>query len=367
MLLRRRRQDDNPNREMPFTQHLEELRSHLMRVLIYVTVSMCLTWSLYDRGLGALFVDPIQRAFTAAEMDVKLVFTHFLDPLFFKLQVVATAAVLLTLPLIMWEIWRFVAPGLYQGERKHLGPLLPFSIVLAFSGAALVYFAVPIAVQFLLQFVPDDKAFNIFQDPQKYYFFFLRMLLGSAIAFQSPLVFLVLGKLEIISAAGMMRFWRHAVLVNCVVAAVITPTIDPFNMSIVAGPLCFLYFLSVVLVWFNERSRRLAEAALALAGATTTESGEPGIPAAETQPVPRAELPSAAEAFDSVATEPALPEPVSDDFGFDAEPEIGSVEPVEVVDRSALGAAASEPVEAPVWTAPKPPTDEALFDPDSDD
>ena len=178
-----RRKEPNPTKEMPFTQHLDELRSHIMRALIYVVVAGCFMWQQYDTNVRALFVEPIQRAFTAAHMDVKLVFTHFLDPLFFKLQVVATAAVLVTLPLILWEIWRFVAPGLYKGERKHLGPLLPFSVVLAFAGATMVYFTVPIAVQFLLQFVPDDKAFSIFQDPTKYYLFFLRMLIGAAIAF----------------------------------------------------------------------------------------------------------------------------------------------------------------------------------------
>ncbi|MBI5832307.1 MAG: twin-arginine translocase subunit TatC [Armatimonadetes bacterium] len=363
------RKPPNPTKEMPFTQHLDELRSHLMRVLIYVMVTGCLMWSLYDRWLEQIFVKPIERAFIAANMNVKLVFTHFLDPLFFKLQVVATAAVLVTLPFILWEIWRFIAPGLHKGERKNLGPMLPFSVLLAFAGCGMVYVIVPFAVQFLLQFVPKDQAFSIFQDPQKYYYFFLRLMLGSAIAFQSPLVFMVLGKLELVSSKGMVGYWRHAVLVNFVVAALITPTIDPFNMSLVALPLCFLYFLSVVLVWFTERGRRLAEAAAALARERGHELHND--PPAEV-PVPRAELESAAAAYEAVTAAPVLPvepdvAPVVDEYGFDAEPEPGSVEPIEVVDRTNLGPDAAQVTEPPKWTAPQPPTDEALFDPDSDD
>lgn len=380
--------DENPTREMPFTAHLEELRWHILRSLIYLVIAMCGLWYVYDSWLQSFFFQPIHDAFVSAAgeghgTDFKLVFSHFLDPFFFKLQVIATVAVLITLPLLLWEIWRFVAPALYKDEKRHLGPLLPFSVVLALLGAMLVYYAVPLAIRFMLIFVPTGGEASgdiaVFQDMQKYYFFYLRMLLGAAIAFQSPLVFMVLGKLELVTARGMMRFWRHAVLINTILAAVITPTPDPINMSIVALPLILLYFLSVGLVWFNERTvrrtREAAELAEAVADAASADATAPSTPAISTEadnprltgPTPPPDEPSAPVAVGTVpppATVDATPAPPADGFevaGFD-EADSSTTVVAKPVDGSALG-----PQATPSATPAKPaPLDEALFDPDSD-
>jgi len=257
--------EPNPTKEMPFTQHLEELRWHILRALIYLVVLSCLAWHYYDI-VYKLLTDPLLRGFRNAGVPANLTFLHFIDPLLFRLQIVLTASVVVGLPLLLWEIWRFVAPGLYTNERRYVGPLLPFSILLCLAGIALVYFALPIAIEFLLKFMPrtpdaaGGPAPGLIQDPQRYFFFFMRMMVGAGIAFQTPIVILLLGQLELVTARGLLQYWRHSVIVNFTIAAIVTPTIDPFNMSIIGVPLCLLYFLSVILVWFVERGRARAAA-----------------------------------------------------------------------------------------------------------
>lgn len=247
--------NDNPQREMPFAEHLEELRWHLLRSILYVTVLAALSWYYYD-AIYHLVSTPVKHAFESADYTADLVYMDILEPLYFRLQVVLAAAVILALPLIIWEIWRFVAPGLFAEERRFAAPLIPFSIVLCFAGCVLVYYALPIAFEFLLKFAPPSGEARVMQHLQRYYFFLLRMMIGAAVAFQTPVVLLLMGKLELVTSRGLMRFWRHSVLVCFTIAAIITPTIDPFNMAIIAVPLVSLYFLSVVLVWFVEVGRR---------------------------------------------------------------------------------------------------------------
>ncbi|MCC7493687.1 MAG: twin-arginine translocase subunit TatC [Fimbriimonadaceae bacterium] len=327
----RRKSSANPEKEMPFTEHLEELRWHLLRCIFYLVVAFAVGWHYYD-GIYALMSRPVMEAFRRASYHTDLVFMDILEPLLFRIQVVFAASVIVGLPLMLWEAWRFVAPGLYENERRFAAPLMPFSILLCFAGFALIYYALPIAFEFLLKFAPPQDEAKVMQHLNRYYFLLLRMMIAAAVSFQMPIVMLLLGRLEIVSSRGLMRFWRHAVLACFTLAAVITPTIDPFNMSVIAVPLVLLYFLSVVLVWFVERRRR-----------------------AEAQPEPPAETPLP-------ANPPALPPPVDPPAAPPAKPD--SLLPPEapltttplVVDRSVLQGPPDDTAE---------PTDEALFDPDA--
>lgn len=246
--------DATHEREMPFSEHLEELRWHLLRSLLYIVVGGAVAWHWYD-PLYELISTPIVRAFEQAGLQAQIAYLDVMEPLFVRLQVCAVVGILGSLPLLLWEVWRFVAPGLYVHERRYAGPLLPFSIVLALAGVALVYYALPIAFRFLLQFQPPEGDAVIMQHVQRYLFFLLRMMVAAALTFQMPIVMMLLARLELVTARALLRFWRHAVLICFALAAVITPTIDPVNMSIIAVPLVLLYFLSVVLVWGIERGR----------------------------------------------------------------------------------------------------------------
>jgi len=322
----KKKTEHNPQREMPFTGHLEELRGHILRSLLYICFFSGVAWTYYD-PIYNLVSTPLMSAFGKAGFNPHMVFLDIMEPLMFKLQVVLAASVVFSLPFIIWEVWRFVAPGLYQDERVFVQPLLPFSIVLCFAGFALIYFALPVAFEFLLKFAPrpGEESAELMQHLQKYFFFLLRMMICAGVVFQTPIVMLLLGQLEIVTAEGLLRFWRHAVLICFTVAAIITPTIDPFNMSIIGVPLVGLYFLSVVLVWFVERKRaRVAKKAGEQPPDATPPDGGPALPPPAATPPTSDTEPTTTAAVEPAA--PALPPPPVPANGG-----------VPVVDRSALG------------------------------
>lgn len=323
----KKKSDDNPQREMPFTGHLEELRGHILRSILYICFFSCVAWYYYD-PIYDLVSTPLMTAFGKAGFNPHMVFLDIMEPLLFKLQVVLAASVVFALPFIIWEAWRFVAPGLYTDERVFVQPLLPFSIVLCFAGFALIYFALPLAFEFLLKFAPQpgSESAELMQHLQKYFFFLLRMMICAGVVFQTPIVMLLLGQLEIVTAAGLLRLWRHAILVCFTIAAIITPTIDPFNMSIIAVPLVGLFFLSVVLVWFVEKKRaRLARKAGDTPPDETPPEDAPALP-------PPAETPPAITA----EAEPAAAEPATEPTPLPPPP-VPATGGAPIVDRSALG------------------------------
>ena len=370
--------NDNPQREMPFTGHLEELRGHVLRSLLYVCFFSCFAWYYYD-PIYNLVATPLVKAFANAGFNPHMVFLDIMEPLMFKLQVVLAAAVVFALPFVIWEVWRFVAPGLYQDERVFVQPLLPFSIVLCFAGFALIYFALPIAFEFLLKFAPRPgevgagagaENAELMQHLQKYFFFLLRMMICAGVVFQTPIVMVLLGQLELVTSRGLLGFWRHAILICFTVAAIITPTIDPFNMSIIAIPLVGLYFMSVVLVWFVEKKR----ARLARKKGDEPDGDGPGeVPAL---PPPDDSPPAiAAEADPPVAKTEAVVETAEPVPADPPPPPVPVAGGAPIVDRSALGPLASPDAETlPEQTNGPAPEDEygngveqaideALFDP----
>ena len=307
----------NPEREMPFTHHLEELRWHLLRALLYLAIAFSVAWHFFD-PIYTLITTPVRHAFHNAGLnDGSLVYMDVLEPLFFRLNVCFWSALIIGLPLILWEVWRFIAPGLHKHERRYVAPLLPFSILLCFAGFTLVYYALPMAFEFLLRFAGTGGGTQVFQHLQKYAFFLLRMMLGTALVFQSPLVLLLLGQLELVTARGLLTYWRHAVFVCFTIAAIITPTIDPVNMSVIGLPMVGLYFMSIGLVWWVERSR---------ARRAARRPEEPGDGPDNEHPLPPDDEPPAP---------PPPPPPTADD------------EPAPpVIDRSVLGPLAIKPPEA---------------------
>lgn len=318
---RRAPRPTDPKR-MPFSHHLEELRWHLLRSILYLCLAAGFSWWQYDTVYG-LIAGPINHAYHSAGIEPKLLFLDFLEPLFFRIQIVMAAAVVITLPLVIYEIWRFVKPGLHPEEQRFVGPLLPFSLLLCFAGFALIYFALPLAISFLLKFLPQTDEIDLRQNPQRYLFFLVRMMIGAGVVFQTPIVMLLLAQLELVTAAGLLRFWRHAVLVCFIVAAIITPTVDPLNMSIIAIPLVGLFFLSVLLVWRVDRKRARQQAReAAQAGAETT----PEAPAEPPEPAPEPVATPATPSLLPPAREALAPEPA---------PDPGNPPPM--IDRSVLG------------------------------
>jgi sec-independent protein translocase protein TatC len=225
--------------EMTLQEHLIELRDRIMKIVIGVVIAFV---------FGAIF-----SKFLLEQMMIhaQLEGTGFdirspTDPLTLYFKVALYIALAITMPLIVYQIIAFLAPGLTSKEKRILFGSMPFVTLLFVGGVAYGYFvAAPRALLFLSGFLGDIFDWN--PDGQEILSFFLTLMIGLGLAFQLPVIMFILAKIGIVTARKMREWRRYAYLLLTVVAAVITPSTDPINMAIVAIPLVLLYEAGVVI------------------------------------------------------------------------------------------------------------------------
>ena len=244
--------DHNPieDSRMALMDHLIELRNRLLWVVGALIIGT---------GLSMLFVTPILN-FIIAPLSAMGAMPTAIGPtdtitVFFKVSF--TMGAIFAMPVIVYQIIRFVAPGLYPHEKRNLLLILPGFMVLFGIGAAFAYFMLlPTAVAFLQSFLGDiiKQEWTI----DRYISFVTRIVFWIGVAFEMPLVVAFLARAGIVSGPKLLGFWRQAVVIIAVIAAAITPTVDPVNMTLVMAPLIVLYAISVGLAYalYKERAPR---------------------------------------------------------------------------------------------------------------
>jgi sec-independent protein translocase protein TatC len=235
---------------MTLMDHLVELRNRLLWVVGALIVGT---------GLSMFFVTPLLN-FIIAPLTALGATPTAIGPtdtitVFFKVSF--TMGAVFAMPIIVYQIVAFVAPGLYPHEKRNLILTLPGVMVLFAIGAAFAYFMLlPTAVGFLQTFLGDiiNQEWTI----DRYISFVTRIVFWIGVAFEMPLVVAFLARAGIVSGKALLGFWRQAVVIIAVVAAAITPTVDPVNMTLVMAPLAVLYALSVGLAFalYKERKPR---------------------------------------------------------------------------------------------------------------
>jgi sec-independent protein translocase protein TatC len=171
-------------------------------------------------------------------------------------KVTLVASIFLSSPFVLAQAWMFISPGLYAHERRYAVPFVLFASVLFAAGGAFGYFvAFPIALQFLLAWIVESHLVPII-DAGEYFNLFFTMIVALGIAFQIPAVIFVLSRIGLVDARFLLKKLKYAVFGCVVVAAVITPTTDPGNMLVIAGPMVLLYCLGIVVAWMFGRRRR---------------------------------------------------------------------------------------------------------------
>ena len=224
-----------------FLSHLVELRDRLIRVLIAVGIAF-LPLAFYARELYSLLAAPLLATLPAGgQMIATDVVGVFLVPM----KVALMSAFLIVLPYVLYQIWAFVAPGLYAHEKKLAMPLLAASVILFFIGMAFAYFAFfPMVFGFMSKFAPEGVAWMT--DIEKYFSFVLTMFMAFGITFEVPIIVIVLVKIGVVNVAK-LREWRPYVIVGAfVVGAVFTPP-DVISQFMLAVPMWLLYELGIVL------------------------------------------------------------------------------------------------------------------------
>lgn len=233
---------EKKNEELPkmgLLEHLEELRQRLVRSLIAFAAAFLICWSFSDRIYDFL-AQPIYRFLPPGS---KLAFLGVTDPFMIYMKVAALAAVFLASPVVLFQLWGFVAPGLYRNERRLAAPFIFFGSLLFLAGGAFAYYvAFPFAVDFLLQM---GTQFQPTITVTSYLSFLMTVILGLGLMFELPTLIFFLAKLGLVTPGFLMRHFRWAVLIIFIVAAFITPTPDIVNLCVFAVPTLLLYLIGV--------------------------------------------------------------------------------------------------------------------------
>jgi sec-independent protein translocase protein TatC len=259
--------EQDPKPELPgmsFFQHLEELRRRLIYCIVAVAIAFFAGWWKADR-IFAFMQAPIMNALHAHNLDEKLVYTNPTDPFNMYVKVGLIAGLFIASPFILYQVWAFIAPGLYRHERRYVLPFMFSTVGLFVAGGAFGYKMVyPAALDFLIGY---GAQFQPMITIHEYTSLFLTVILGMGIVFELPILIFFLALMGIVSAGWMWRNFRYSVLVIFIIAGIVTPTADILNMCIFAAPMVALYVLSIGIAWLVHPTRRKARAAKAKAQA----------------------------------------------------------------------------------------------------
>lgn len=228
---------------MPFLDHLEELRKRLLKALLAVVITT---------GLALYFSKDIMLWFIEPLGDTKLHVTEVMGSFmaYFKLGLVI--GIIASIPVIFYQLWAFVAPGLYPKEKRMVLPFVSSATMLFLGGAAFCYFWVlPWSLQFLIGLSGD--LFNPIITINSYITFAGLMILAFGLCFEMPVLAYALGKIGLLSSSFLIRGRKIAIVVILLVAAILTPTPDIFTQLLLAVPMYLLYEVSIVVVKFTGR------------------------------------------------------------------------------------------------------------------
>src|SRR6266568_3742491 len=233
---------------MSLMEHLEELRRRIVHSAAYLFVGFIVAYYFHERLYG-LVQAPLDR------LNIKLNYTHPMDPLNLYLQVALIGGAILASPFILYQVWLFIAPGLYSKEKRFVIPFMSATVGLFLGGASFGYFYVlPGALKILI--VGFGSKFNSIITIEEYTGFFLSVILGLGISFEMPILIFFLALFGIVSPRFLWKNIRYAILAVFLVAAIITPSPDPWTMCIYAIPMLALYLVGIGVAWWVHPQRR---------------------------------------------------------------------------------------------------------------
>lgn len=262
--------DDEPENEagakMSFLEHLDELRKRLIVSALSLVGGFLVAFLFIDR-VFAFIMRPLQQVLPHGG---RLVYTEPAEAFLLYMKVAALVGLFLATPIVLWQIWLFVAPGLYAHEKRFALPFVLFSTVFFVCGALFSHFVVfPWAWRFFAQFTTDYMEFMPRIAPT--FSLYVRMMLAMGLVFQMPTLVFFLTRVGLVTPRLLVRHTKYAVLVIFIVAAVLTPGPDVVSQALMAAPMIALYGLSIVIAWAfapaRGRRRRVETAEQAGPGA----------------------------------------------------------------------------------------------------
>ncbi|HEX3036522.1 MAG TPA: twin-arginine translocase subunit TatC [Thermodesulfobacteriota bacterium] len=241
---------------MTFIEHLEELRKRMLWSLVAVIICFIPAYAFSERAFDFL----MQPIINNLPEGSTLIFTRPAEGFTTYLKVAFFASLILALPFILYQVWKFVAPALYQHEKQVVVPFIFFGTVFFLIGASFCYFiAAPPAFKFLLTEYSTGylKAMPKIDEALS---FFMALILGFGIIFEFPLAVFLLARLGIVTSRMLREKRRYAILISAIAAAIITPTADAISMMFMLVPLIVFYELGILVAWvFGKKKKEVVD------------------------------------------------------------------------------------------------------------
>jgi sec-independent protein translocase protein TatC len=233
---------------MPLTAHLAELRSRLIWCMMALAVGFIVCYGLSDKIVTAL-QSPVVLVGQPLKVPLQIIAPAEAFVTYIKVGLIA--GLFLVLPFVLYQLWKFVAPGLLEHEKKYTVPFLIGSAVLFYGGGVMCYLVLPFIMHFLLSFAKEGIKAQL--SVGYYVTFCVRLMIAFGLVFQLPMVVVFLTQLGLVSSRLLIQYFRHAVVLIFVFAAVLTPTTDPLSLLAMVLPMLLLYSLSILAAKGVER------------------------------------------------------------------------------------------------------------------
>ena len=243
--------------KMSLINHLRELRNRVFRAAIALAIGTVVGFILYNRTLD-LLIRPYCHIIPKGQPCVLRV-TDPLEQFAVRMKLSAYVGFLIASPFILWQVWKFITPGLYEKEKKYAIPFVFASVFLFFAGAAVAYWTIEQALTFFTQ-LGGDKL-QAFYSPGPYLRLISFMMLAFGLCFEFPIVLIFLQLVKVLTYKQLVNVRRYAIVGIWIFVAVATPSGDPYSLTALSVPMCLFYEIAIFFGWMRARRKRKAEAA----------------------------------------------------------------------------------------------------------
>ncbi len=255
---------------MTLVEHLEELRKRVVISVFALLVGFIIAWIIspqvvrfltgyYRQALVELY--GVKRI-EAENISTKLTQTALLEGFSLRLTIAGYGGLVLALPVMLWQLWRFITPGLHRKEKQYAIPFIFSSMALFGLGVWLCLLTLPKAIEFLLEIGGTELQPLVSAEP--FLSLIVKIMIAFGISFQFPVLLVFLQMAGLVRPITLLRGWRHAIVGITIFAAVITPSQDPFSLLAMTIPMVFLYFGAILIGWLLTKARRRQAAASAI-------------------------------------------------------------------------------------------------------
>ena len=233
-------EDEEPELpKMSFLEHLEELRKRLVISIVAILVAFLACWNFADRIFGWL-AQPLSKWLPPGE---KLVYTRLTEPFMLYMKVAFYAGIFVAAPVIIWQLWLFISPGLYKRERRYAAPFIVVASLFFIAGG---YFGWRVLLPGMCKFfLSTGTQFRQMIKADEFLSFASTVVLAAGAVFETPILIFFLARLGVVTPQFLMRGWKWAIVGSFILSAIVTPSPDPVNQTALAAPMIALYFLGV--------------------------------------------------------------------------------------------------------------------------